>query len=106
MNTRRIQRRSGTTLAAVLVGACLLGGCTRRAQADASPGHKAEVTPAIAQKAEEILKEHPDAALGSEYPFTLNGQRYVGRLEEHDNPSGEPGRPPGKHRGVTVYRAD
>jgi hypothetical protein len=98
--------------AAILVIISLLLGCSRaeaNARADAKAlapregGRKAEVTPALAKKAEELLQEHADAAIGSEYRFTLDGRRYVGRIEEHDNPTGEADRPPGKHKGVTVY---
>jgi hypothetical protein len=90
------------------VSLSVLGGCTRSAEADTAsevPGRKAEVTPAIEKKAAALLQEHGGEALGSEYPFELEGRRYVGRLEEHDNPAGEPDRPRGKHRGVTVYTA-
>jgi len=86
-----------------------LAGCSRSANATASTegkGKKAEVSPAITQKATEILNANPDAPIGSEHPFTHDGKRYVGRIEEHDNPTGEPGRPAGKHRGVTVYVAE
>jgi hypothetical protein len=98
--------------ALVLVIFSLLLGCSRaeanrgaagKALAPFEGGRKAEVTPALAQKAEELLREHADAAIGSEYRFTLDGQRYVGRIEEHDNPTGEADRPAGKHKGVTVY---
>jgi hypothetical protein len=77
---------------------------TRGKQEVTSPTQrKAEVTPALARKAEEILRKNEDAPLGTEIPFTLDGQRYVARFEEHDNPEGDPGRPAGKHKGVTVY---
>jgi hypothetical protein len=98
--------------ALVLVIFSLFLGCSRaeaNARADAKAlapregGPKAEVTPALAKKAEELLREHADAAIGSEYRFTLGGRGYVGRIEEHDNPTGEADRPPGKHKGVTVY---
>jgi hypothetical protein len=95
-------------LAAILAGSGL-GGCARanaNATHEARGQKKAEISPEIAKKAEEILHAHPEGALGSEYPFTLDSKRYVGRIEEHDNPAGEPGRPPGKHRGVTVYSAE
>ena len=64
---------------------------------------KAEVTPALARKATQILREHGDEPLGTEVPFTQDGKRYTARLEEHDNPNGDPERPQGKHKGVTVY---
>ena len=78
---------------------CELAGGT----ASVPSGRKAEPTPEIIAKAESLLKENADAKVGTEIPFRLNGKRYVGRVEEHDNPSGEPGRPAGKHKGITVY---
>lgn len=84
---------------------CELGGTT--AQASAEPtARKADPTPEVIARAESILREHPDAAIGTEFPFQLNGKRYVARVEEHDNPEGKPGRPSGKHKGVTVYVAN
>lgn len=73
--------------------------------ASAAPGvgKKAEPTPEIIQKAEEILRSNEDAPYGREIPFRLNGKRYVARVEEHDNSTNEPGRPQGKHKGITVY---
>lgn len=64
---------------------------------------KAAPTPEIIEKAEEILRKNPEAALGSEYRFELGGKRYTARMEQHENVSGNPKRPPGKHKGVTVY---
>jgi hypothetical protein len=66
---------------------------------------KAEVTPELTRKAEEILRENAGAAIGTEIPFGMNGRRYVARIEEHDNAEGDPTRPAGKHKGVTVYVA-
>lgn len=63
---------------------------------------KAEVTPELTRKAEELLRENAGAAIGTEIPFSLKGRRYVARIEEHDNPGGDPGRPAGRHKGVTV----
>jgi hypothetical protein len=98
--------------ALLLLSFVLLLGCSREAEANAggkaAPGQlerKAEVTPALAQKAEELLKENADAAIGSRIPFSLDGRRYIARIEEHENFAGEPERPPGKHKGVTVYEA-
>ncbi len=90
---------------ALLVSGSVLG-CNRAVAAADPPERKAEVTPAIEKKANEILRANADAAIGSEHPFTHEGKRYVGRIEEHENSSGNPNRPPGKHRGVTVYTAD
>lgn len=66
-------------------------------------GKKAEVTPELAAKAQAILDEQPDAPLGTTVPFSLNGEDYIARFEEHENAEGDPDRPPGKHKGVTVY---
>lgn|GEM_PF-3504360 len=64
---------------------------------------KAPITPEIIEKAEQILQENPEAAVGSEFRFNVRGKRYTARIETHENPSGDPSRPPGKHKGVTVY---
>ena len=66
----------------------------------------AEVTPEIAAKASEILRANPGAQLGAEFPFAIAGRSYVARVEEHDNPEGDPDRPPGRHKGITVYSTD
>jgi hypothetical protein len=66
---------------------------------------KAETTPEVVERAERILAEHGDAPVGTEIPFTLNGKRYVARVETHDNPDAAVGRPPGEHKGITVYVA-
>lgn len=97
----------------VLLLCVMLFGCSRKVEANSSPPHsaganreggrKAEVTPALAEKAEELLKENSDADIGKEFPFELDGKRYVGRMEVHDNPTGNPDRPAGKHKGITVY---
>lgn len=64
---------------------------------------KAPVTPAIAAASEKLLKEHGDSPIGAEHTLKVEGKRYVARIEEHENSSGDPSRPPGKHKGVTVY---
>ena len=69
-------------------------------------GRKAETSPEVVERAERILAEHGDAPVGTEIPFVLNGTRYVARVEIHDNPGASPGRPPGEHKGITVYVAD
>jgi hypothetical protein len=71
--------------------------------AQSAPGKKAEVTPELAAKARAILEAQPDAPVGTTVPFSLNGTDYIARFEEHENSEGDPGRPPGKHKGVTVY---
>jgi hypothetical protein len=69
-------------------------------------GKKAEVTPELAEKARTILEAQPGAPLGTTVPFRLNGKDYVARFEEHENVEGDPNRPPGRHKGVTVYEAN
>lgn len=66
----------------------------------------AEMTTAIAQRAREILDENSGAAYGTEVPFEIDGQSYIGRIEEHYHEPGGPKKPWGRHRGVTVYHAD
>jgi len=67
------------------------------------PREVAVITPELVAKAEEILWADSNAAFGTEVPFVLNGHRYVARFEWHDNPDADPGRPLGRHKGVTVY---
>jgi hypothetical protein len=102
-------------LVAVLFMACARSeGAPHRgvSRDDASRQHtltatsqKAPTSPEIVERAAKILAEHPNEPVGTEIPFTLNGQRYVARLELHDNPDGSSERPPGRHKGVTVYIA-
>jgi hypothetical protein len=66
----------------------------------------AEATPDIVAKAADILEAESSAPIGKEVPFELNGRRYVARFEWHDNPDGDPDRPAGKHKGITVYTDD
>lgn len=65
----------------------------------------AETSPEVVRRASELLAKHGDAPVGAEIPFELDGRRYVARVEIHDNPDGSPGRPPGEHKGITVYAA-
>lgn len=103
--------RTTYAVLALLAVACSrdVGANAQRQSASASPapnpgiGKKAEVTPELAEKAREILEAETDAPLGKTIPFTLNGKDYIARIEEHDNEEGDPERPPGKHKGVTVY---
>ncbi len=101
--------RSFARLSAIAVASvALLGGCQGdRASVDAPPkgGGRAmaTLTPGLIAKSEDLLRKHGHAPLGTEYRFQLDGRRYVARIEEHDNSGGDPGRPQGKHKGVTVY---
>jgi hypothetical protein len=61
-----------------------------------------ELSKELIRVSERILEQHADAPIGTEVPFSHGGRRYVARIEEHHNPNNEPGRPPGKHKGVTV----
>ena len=65
-----------------------------------------ETTPAIEQRAKDILDANHGAAMGTEVPFEIDGRAYVARIEEHYHEPGGPRRPWGHHRGVTVYRAE
>ena len=64
------------------------------------------MTPEIARRAREILDGNSGAPFGTEVPFEIDGQTYVGRIEEHYHEPGGPRRPWGRHRGVTVYHGD
>jgi hypothetical protein len=66
----------------------------------------AEMTTEIAKRAREILDANGDVPYGTEVPFEIDGQTYVGRIEEHYHEPGGPRKPWGRHRGVTVYHAD
>jgi hypothetical protein len=66
----------------------------------------AEMTTEIARRARAILDENDGAAFGTEVPFEVDGQSYIGRIEEHYHEPGGPKKPWGRHRGVTVYHAD
>jgi hypothetical protein len=81
------------------------GNASRREGVPLEAGRKAPTSPEIVERATRILAEHGDEPVGTEIPFTLNGRRYVGRIEVHDNPDGSPERPSGEHKGVTVYIA-
>jgi hypothetical protein len=65
-----------------------------------------EMTTEIAKRAREILDANGEAPYGTEVPFEIDGQTYVGRIEEHYHEPGGPRKPWGRHRGVTVYHGD
>ena len=64
------------------------------------------MTSPVAQRAREILDANRGAEFGTEVPFEIDGQSYVGRIEEHCHEPGGPKKPWGPHRGVTVYHGD
>jgi len=66
----------------------------------------AEITPQIVAKATELLWANDSSKIGTEFPFDMNGKRYVARMEMHDNPDGDPNRPQGEHKGMTIYVLD
>lgn len=62
-----------------------------------------KVSPALAQRAEAILLDNREKPVGTTIPFVESGRRYLARIEMHDNPENDPARPPGRHKGITVY---
>lgn len=63
----------------------------------------AELTPALTGQARRILAAHHHEPYGSEFPFELEGVRYVARIEEHYHPPGGPLRPWGHHPGFSLF---
>jgi hypothetical protein len=63
------------------------------------------VTPDIVREAQSFLSTamHSKLPIGSEDYVTIDGQRYVLRIEWHFHPAGFVGAPNGWHHGVTVY---
>jgi hypothetical protein len=63
------------------------------------------VTPDIVREAQSYLgvAMHSKLPIGSEHDVTIDGQRYVLRIEWHYHPAGFVGAPNGWHHGVTVY---
>lgn len=94
-----------------LVAACTEDTPKPVSEALAEPADEPELEPItdpdlvreLGPIAQRILEEHAEDPLGTEIPFQHEGRRYVARIEVHDNPEGDPGRPLGKHRGVSVY---
>jgi hypothetical protein len=66
----------------------------------------ADITPEIVAKATELLWANDSAKIGTEFPFEMSGKRYIARMEMHDNPDGDPNRPQGEHKGITIYVLD
>jgi hypothetical protein len=62
-----------------------------------------KVSAALAARAGSILLDNWNAPFGTVIPFTEGGRSYLARIERHDNPENNPLRPPGKHKGITVY---
>ncbi|HLV21680.1 MAG TPA: hypothetical protein VKZ49_12385 [Polyangiaceae bacterium] len=115
MNARRWCALSVASLLPLLTG-CSQEDASRRSaskpslvppvrSAPATPRRLAsdELTPALGDKAEQILQANPDAQLGTEIPFELGGRRYLARIEEHYHPPGGERRPWGPHKGVSLF---
>ncbi|HEY6561738.1 MAG TPA: hypothetical protein VI072_30925 [Polyangiaceae bacterium] len=62
-----------------------------------------KVSLALAKTAGTILLDNREKPLGTTVPFVHSGHRYLARIEMHDNPENNPLRPPGRHKGITVY---
>jgi hypothetical protein len=94
-------------LSAALSACCACQGREARAgdsaAARAPTGKKARITPETIAKAKQLLAEHPDAPIGTEMTVVIDGKSHIARFEEHANQSGDPKRPPGKHKGITIY---
>jgi hypothetical protein len=73
------------------------------ARGDLRPLRPDELTDELMRASERILEQNADAPIGAEVPFSHGGRRYVARIEEHENTTNNPNRPPGKHKGVTVF---
>lgn len=64
------------------------------------------VRPEVARIAKKICDEYCGSPFGTEFPFSSDGEHYVGRIEEHYHPPGGPKKPWGYHHGVTVIRVE
>lgn len=62
-----------------------------------------EMNVGLVQKAGEIIREHHKKAYGTDIPFEIDGQRYVGRIERHYHPPGGELRPWGHHPGCSLF---
>jgi N-acetylmuramoyl-L-alanine amidase len=63
----------------------------------------AELTPRLIVEARRLLAAHHAAPYGSEFPFEIDGIRYLGRIEEHYHPPGGARKPWGYHPGVSLF---
>ncbi len=62
-----------------------------------------EVTVAIAKKARKIINANYTKPFGTEIPFEIAGEHYVGRIERHYHPPGGKLHPWGYHHGCSVF---
>ena len=64
---------------------------------------KRETTPGVVAQANAIIRVHH--TIGQEVPFTVGGERFLARIEEHYHPPGGDKFPWGPHPGVSVFVA-
>lgn len=64
---------------------------------------KREVTPNVVANANAIIRAHHQ--IGEEVPFTVAGEQFLARIEEHYHPPGGDKLPWGPHPGVSVFVA-
>lgn len=64
---------------------------------------KREVTKAVVVQANAIIRTH--SVVGDEVAFTVDGERFLARIEEHYHPPGGDKLPWGPHPGVSVFVA-
>jgi hypothetical protein len=103
------------------IAACTRANATGKSEHDRTTGEQSksrspggdlrqlrpdELTDELIGVSERLLEQHADAPLGTEVPFSHGGRRYVARIEEHVNATNNPKRPPGKHKGVTLFTPD
>ena len=72
-------------------------GVERAEPTQATDLQPASVSPELTDKSAQLLEQHSNKRVGTEIPFTLNGRRYIGRIEMHEGPV------KGKHKGLTAY---
>ena len=62
-----------------------------------------ELNKALVAKASQIIHEHHSEPFGTEIPFEIDGQEYVGKIERHYHPEGGELRPWGYHPGCSLF---
>ena len=62
-----------------------------------------EVNGALVQMANKIIHEHHAEPFGTEIPFEIDGQEYVGKIERHYHPEGGELHPWGYHPGCSLF---
>lgn len=66
---------------------------------------KAEITPAMLERAARIVKKHYAKPVGTRIEVEIEGRRVTARLERHFHPEGGPVKPWGFHPGVSLFIA-